>query len=89
MHRSDIVMAEFVLVSKLLVEREEVRTMDESLTLIEAKIARLRKLLHSAHQSPSMMVHSPLHHEIDKLVAQHARISLHRYLDQANDRSVP
>lgn len=50
--------------------------LDERLYLIESEIARLRDLLYTSKQPATLLARTPLHHELDRLVAQHARISL-------------
>lgn len=52
--------------------------MDE-LVRIEAKIARLRRLMDATCPDVDMVLGSPLHEAIDRLVARHARISMNRY----------
>lgn len=50
--------------------------LDERLYLIESEIARLRDLLYTSNQPATLLARTPLHHELDRLVVQHARISL-------------
>ncbi len=52
--------------------------MDE-LVRIETRIARLRRIMNATCHNVDMFLGSPLHHEIDRLVARHARISMNRY----------
>lgn len=52
--------------------------MDE-LVRIEAKIARLRRIMDATCHNVDLVLGSALHEEIDRLVARHARISMNRY----------
>lgn len=51
----------------------------DELVRIEARIARLRNLMDATCHNADMVLRSPLHQEIDRLVARHARISMNRY----------